>query len=321
MKRYLGFIILLSACSLFAADHTEQYDEIYKRPVILDQKELSELRKTSEIVLIPGIVSESFIWSDHRGSLDFSVLFRDYFGAQLSHYKKLGLPVTRLPGSSKSVAETISQINKKISELAVKNKKAIFVTHSLGGLALLDWMMEQEAETLKTVKAIVFLQAPFFGSPMASVYFENPYYARTILGPIVPFLNVSEETVKYLSVEERQKTMANYEWRLPEVLSGIRVVTLSGVSLEGRSIFRPSLDIIGHGCLTYFLGKCRTKEIFEGPLDDSDGMVPFNSSKLEDYDFVKLENVDHGETVLEMPFNNINRVRMTDTLLKMVIAD
>lgn len=320
MIQALLVLLAFTSSLLIASDQTNLYNEIYKQNVILNSAEVQSL-KNSEIVLIPGIVSETFIWEDHRSTMDFSILFKDYFGAQLSHYKKLGLSVTRLKGSSKSVKETIQQIDDKIKELASKNKKAVFVTHSLGGLALLDWMMEQSKDTLSAIRSIVFLQAPFFGSPMASVYFENPYYARTILGPIVPFINASEETIKYLSIEERQKTMAGYEGRLNDALSGISIVTMSGVSLNGASIFRPSLNIIAHGCVTYIFSKCRSKEIFEGPHDDSDGMVSFNSSKLEDYNFVRIENVDHGETVLQMPFNNIDRAHMTDALIKMTLKD
>jgi hypothetical protein len=320
MMKFFFALILISSNIAFGANITARYEKIYKQTVILNSADVQSLKNT-EIVLIPGIVSETFIWSDHRSHADFSILFKDYFGAQFSHYKKLGISVTRLKGSSKSVKETIQQIDEKIKELNEKNKKAVFVTHSLGGLALLDWMMEQPKETLSTIRSIVFLQAPFFGSPMASVYFENPYYARTILGPIVPFFNTSEETIKYLSVEERQRTMVEYKWRLNDVLSGISVVTMSGVSLDGASIFRPSLNIMAHGCVTYIFSKCRSQEIFEGPLDDSDGMVPFNNSKLENYDFVRIENVDHGETVLQMPFNNIDRVHMTDALIRMTLKD
>jgi predicted alpha/beta hydrolase family esterase len=319
MKAFLT-LILIATNFAFAADITARYAKIYKQDVILNSAEIQSL-KNAEIVLIPGIVSESFIWSDHRGTLDFSLLFKDYFGAQLAHYKKLGVSVSRLKGSSKSVKETISQIEDKIKELSSKNKKAIFVTHSLGGLALLDWMMEQDKGTLETIRSIVFLQAPFYGSPVATVYFQNSYYARTILGPITPFFNTSEETIKYLSVEKRQKAMADYESRLDEVFEGISVLTMSGVSLNAPSLFMPSLNIIGHGCVTYLFGNCRTREIFKGPLDDSDGMVPFNNSKLENYDFVRIENVDHGETVLQMPFNNIDRVHMTDALIKMTLKD
>lgn len=304
------FTLLFSLSALFAADQTEVFNELYRKTIVLPEN-----LKQKEIILVPGIVSESFYWSDNRSVLDFAFIFQNYFGAQLKHYKKAGIPVTRLWASSKSVQETIHEIDLKMDEVSASGKKAIFITHSLGGLALLDWLMQGPASK-ENVEAIIFIQSPFFGSPVASVYFENPYLARTLLGPIMPFVNTSEETVKYLSVEDSTKRMENFN---ANVLKNIRVITAGGVSQNSPSIFRPSLNLMAHGCVTWVFDACRSKTIFKGPYSDSDGMVPFEHSKLADVDFVKLGNVDHGETVLQMPFNNIDRVKMTDTLLRMVI--
>jgi hypothetical protein len=80
-----------------------------------------------------------------------------------------------------------------------------------------------------------------------------------------------------------------------------------------------SINIIGNGCVTVIRGKCRSKQIYSGPFDDSDGMVPLLSSKLEGVDSIVLEGVDHGETVLAMPYKNIDKVKMTDTSLKLLL--
>ena len=98
--RHMKLVFLLGLLSLssFASDLTDAFIANYKKEIILSKNDREKL-KNSEIVLIPGIVSESFIWSDKRGVLDFSLLFKDYFGAQLSHYKKLNFPVTRLKAS------------------------------------------------------------------------------------------------------------------------------------------------------------------------------------------------------------------------------
>lgn len=302
--------LFLSLSSVFASDKSEEFHELYQKEIILP-----ESLKQKEIILIPGIVAESFYWSDNRSVLDFAFVFKNYFGAQQTHYKKAGIPVTRLWASSKSVLETVHEIDEKMKDVAAKGRKAIFITHSLGGLALLDWLMK-ETETKELVESIVFIQSPFYGSPVASLYFENPYLARTLLGPIMPFVHTSEETVKYLSVEESTKRMQNYK---PDLLKNIRVITFGGVSLTSSSIFRPSLNLMGHGCISWMFSDCRSKVIYNGPYSDSDGMVPFKHSKLEGIDFVKLKNVDHGETVLQMPFNSIDRVKLTNTLLKMVL--
>ncbi|MFP5386712.1 MAG: hypothetical protein ACLGHN_11575 [Bacteriovoracia bacterium] len=299
----LYVLVLLYAPLLLAVDKSGLFSSIYHQEIILENSDLEALSDI-EIVLIPGIISETF---------------SGYFGAQHFHYEKLGLKASRLEASSKSVEETIEKIDEKVRRIKKAGRKVLFISHSLGGLALVDWMMKQDEKSLKIIKGIAFIQSPFFGAPVATVYLENPYYARTLLGPILPFFNTSIETIKYLSVEERRERMKSYLPRLQKLLKSIPVITAGGVSLKHPSIFLPSLNVIGYGCLTYVKQKCLSKKVFKGPFDDSDGMVPFESSKLPFLDFVKLEGVDHGETVLPMPFMSIDRVKMTDVLLKMLL--
>ncbi len=59
--------------------------------------------------------------------------------------------------------------------------------------------------------------------------------------------------------------------------------------------------------------------LYEGPFDQSDGMVPLESSKLPGVDFVTLSHVDHGETIVNVPFNSLSKSRMTRSLLKMLL--
>lgn len=312
----LAFLLILLSFSSLATDLTGLFESTYQKDKILSEADLKKLSE-AEIVLIPGIVSESFIWSDKRGVLDFSLLFKDYFGSQLKHYKKLKLDVSRLKASSKSVKETTLELDKKFSELKKKNKKAYFITHSLGGLVLLDYLADNNVQD--HVAGIIFIQSPFYGAPVASIYFENPYYARTLLGPIIPFFNTSEETIKYLSLDERKNRMSEIEGNLSEILRDIPVVTSGGLALEYKSLFRPSLNIMGYGCITFFSGSCRSRILYSGPYEDSDGMVPYSSTLLPKVDSVKLYGVDHGETVLNLPYETLKRTRLTDALLKLIL--
>lgn len=309
-------LLILLSFSSFATDLTSSFESHYMKDKVLSRADIQKLSE-SQIVLIPGIVSESFIWSDTRGVFDFSLLFKDYFGAQLKHYKNLKLDVTRLKASSKSVQETALELDKKFSELKKKNKKAYFITHSLGGLVLLDYLANNQVQDL--VAGIVFIQSPFYGAPVASIYFENPYYARTLLGPIIPFFNTSEETIRYLSLDERQKRMEETEGNLSGILRNIPVVTSGGLALNYKSLFRPSLNIMGYGCITFLNGSCYSRTLYPGPYEDSDGMVPFSSTLLPHVDSVKLRGVDHGETVLNLPYETLKRTRLTDALLKLIL--
>jgi triacylglycerol lipase len=307
-------LIILFSISSFAADLTHEYQANYGSS--LTKEELQNFMDT-EIVLVPGIGSETFIWEDHRGVLDFSFLFKDSFGAQLSHYRKLGIPTRRLWASSFSVQETVDEVAATVEELRQKNKKVLFISHSLGGLALLDYLIGQE--NFENIQGILFLQSPFYGSPIASLYFQNPYFARSILGPVLSFVNTSEDSIEYLSLEARIQKMTDHKDKIARILSTLPVLTMSGTILHHKSLMGPSRNVMGYGCVTYLRGRCRSQKIFNGPYSDSDGMVPLESSKLPGTDFVVVDGVDHGETMQAMPYKSVNRVKLTDALMKILI--
>lgn len=300
----------------FASDTTDRFLDLYSNDSDLNSTEIAKLSKT-EIVLIPGIGSESFIWDDARGVVDVSFIFKNYFGAQLAHYKKLGIPTRRLWASSFSVQETIDEIGKTLDELKKKNRQALFITHSLGGLALLDYLIAHDDHS--AVKGIIFFQSPFYGSPIASTYFKNPYFVKTILGPMIPFLNFSPKTIRYLTMETRSLLMAKNQLRIGEITRTIPAITLHGKSFHHESLMRPTINIIGRGCVMSIRNRCLSARIFEGPYDDSDGMVPAESSKLPHVDYIGLEGIDHGETVLAMPGKSFDRVKLTDVSLKILL--
>jgi triacylglycerol lipase len=306
--------LLFLSFSAFGADLSELYQANYGQS--LTQAELQKLANT-EIVLIPGIGSETFIWEDTRGVLDLSLLFKNSFGAQLSHYRKLGLPTRRLWASSYSVQETIEEIAMTVEEIRSKNKKVLFISHSLGGLALLDYLASQT--DFSHIQGILFLQSPFYGSPIASIYFKNPYFASSLLGPMLPYLNASEDSVEYLSLENRNKVMEKKKVEIQNALSSIPAITLGTTTLGHKSLMEPAVNIIGHGCLVLFRGKCRSRKLFEGPYSNSDGMVPLESSKLPGIDHIVVDRVDHGETMQAMPYKNIDRVKLTDAALKILL--
>lgn len=318
MKLVILSLLLLQSLNLHAVDRTREYESHLKRKQILTQANLSTL-KNVDLVLVPGIVAESFIWDDNRSTIDLSLLFKEYFGAQLEHYKNLKLNVERLKTSSRSVRETMGYLDDKLIDLRNRNRPVIFITHSLGGLVLLDWINKLDANARKLIRGVVFIQSPFYGSPAADVYLENPYFIRMLLGPIIPFINTSEETIKYLSVKKRTSLMETLESRIPRILKNIKAVTAGGAALNDESIFRPTLNLIAYGCLAHVYGSCRDKILFEGPYDDSDGLVGFSSSQLPGIDSVGLLNVDHGEPILQMPYSDVDRVRLTDALLKLIL--
>jgi predicted alpha/beta hydrolase family esterase len=301
------FLLLLSF-PIFARELTEDFKRYYQEDGF-SPEEMS-LLKSQEIILIPGIMSETFIASDVRSRIDLSFFTKDYFGNHLRYLKKNGITVRRLKASSASVLETRNEIEEV---LKTSTKPLIFFTHSLGGMALLDHLLEKSEHWLR-ISGIIFMQSPFRGAPVASVVRMHPRLER-----IFPIVHTSPEVVKYLSMEERKDFVTRNQNTIAELTGKIRIITVGGIANGYRSIFAPSVSLIRTGCLETAWGRCLGPRLFGGPYDLSDGMVPFEGSKLPDTDFVRLMGVDHGETVVNAPHKSLNHKRLTSALLKLLL--
>jgi len=64
---------------------------------------------------------------------------------------------------------------------------------------------------------------------MATVYMSNPYLVKYWMRPILPFFNVSDATISYLSVHDRLLYMARNAAQIQEIISKIPVLTASGI--------------------------------------------------------------------------------------------
>lgn len=300
----------------FTKNLTDEYRFSYNQNRGLSVAEVSSLKRT-QIVLIPGILAESFIEEDRSAAIDFSKWTKDYFSSQESHLRnKYQLDVKRLATSSFYVEVTKNNIKKAFVTNYLQNKKTFFITHSLGGLVLLDTLIEFDERFRKYVQGIIFLQSPFYGSPVASVYLEYPFATS-----ILPFLNASEETIQYLSPAAREVVMQTNHETINGLRKSIPMLTVSGIANNYKSLLKPSMDLIKYGCLHHALKRCLTPILYQGPYEDSDGMVPLKSSRIENVDFVELSGVDHAETVLDFPFSNVKKKEMTEVLMQLILKE
>lgn len=312
------FLIIFLGLRLLAADLSSSFTNLYSPNVTLNLEE-QELIRRFDIYLVPGILSESFLQGDKRSFLNFSTLTKDYFSVQQEFLRaKYNLPTQRLSSSSRSVAEIKSNIHRALENSRRLKRKALFITHSLGGLALLEELLQNESSQ-RSVAGVVFLQSPFKGTPIADLYFENPYYLSSLIKPILPFLNTSEDTIDYLRITTRLHFMSAQKDKIARLLTKVPVLTVGSVVNSRTSLFKPAVDILGSGCVKAGFGLCLSRTLYRGPYEQSDGMVPFSSSLLETADYVRLEGVDHGETVVSIPFENYSKEVTTVVLLKLLL--
>ena len=164
--------------------------------------ELSKLKNT-RIVLVPGILSETFLSQDDRSRVDLSIFTKDYFNAQKYYFdKKYNLDIVRIKSSSNSLEEIKTNIDFILKQTIKEQKKVLFITHSLGGIALMDYFINHH-DNFNHIVGNIFLQSPFRGTPIANVYKDNRLFLRSILRPILPFLNANEKVADHLEPELR----------------------------------------------------------------------------------------------------------------------
>lgn len=316
MKFLIPFLLLIMTSLAAARDLTPAFKSFIDETEVLSSRDMDFL-KNVELIFVPGILAEALIQSDRSAPWDFTLITKDYFGEQLTHFEKLGLTVSRLPTSSASVKMTVANIQKALKRAKENDRKVIFITHSLGGLAMLDFLFGNGID--KSILGIAFLQSPFYGTGVASVYLNSPKVFVDWLNPILPFLNVSLETIDYLSLKTRKKIMKGYEKDLARLPKSLPVLTLGGSANGHASSFAPGLDLMEYGCFIATHGICLSPKVFKGPYDKSDGLVPLQSTFLPGVDSVVLPGVDHGEIIINVPFKDYDPSKLTEVSLKLLL--
>lgn len=319
LRTLLYFSFILSCVTLQAAtDLSPLFKQVNNQSRSLSYEEQRTLRGY-DIYFIPGILAESFIGGDKRSLVHLDYVTQEYFSFQLSLLnKKYNIPAQRLSVSSKNVAETRSNIRQVVAQAARNNRKVLFISHSLGGIALLEETIENPA-LQKDIAGIVFMQSPFYGSPLSNIVMEPAYGLKYLLAPLFPYVNLSEATLTYVGVEARTRFMQEHAGDISHLINTVPLFTFSTSVESDRSIFKPLIDILGSGCLKSFRGNCITNVFFEGPYDKNDGLIPLQSSFLGNADFVTLDGVDHAEIILDIPFENYSKEHLTTTLLRLLL--
>lgn len=312
-------LLTLSFASMARTDLSYRFKQILDQKKEFTKQELSILKKY-DIFFIPGIFAESLIREDRRSRVDFSIITKDYFDEQIKLLQnKYKLRAFRLSISSYNVEETQNNIRNAVAQAAANNRKVILVSHSLGGLALLEELV-QNPGIQEHIGGIAFLQSPFYGSYMGDVLINPPYHLERVLHPLLPYLNISMDTIEYVSPKSRTDFMNNHQQEIAKLIRKVPLYTFSSKAKANESIFKPFIDIMSDGCFKGVHLGCISDVFYQGPYDDSDGLIPVKSSFIPGADFVFMENIDHGEIILKLPFEDYEKEHLTTSWLRMLIG-
>lgn len=297
-KFFIFSLLLVLTFNVGATDISSSYKKIYSEqenpltPVDL------ELLKQFEIIFINGVASEFFL---QEFIPNFSWATTEYFSASLNELERLGLNPKRVAPSSFNLEEARADIASIFKSKMPQRKPRLILTHSLGGLLLLEHLVANP-EHQKFTAGIIFIQGPFLGSPIAELVRSVPL-----------------QMANYLSVSTRKKYMEEHKQEISDLFLRLPAITVASIANGFQSIFAPTINLMKYGCVARLGGKCITPRLYRGPYTDSDGMVPVKSSRVANTDHINLRAVDHGETVMNLPFQSVRKSQMTTALLKLLI--
>lgn len=314
----LSIGLLLSAQVKAVTNLSAKFETILQQEAPLSAQEVNRLKKY-DIYFIPGILAESLIAGDDRSILDVTLITRDYFGKSLDVLtKKYQLNARRIKTSSGNVRETQVAINDALNSSRRNGRKAILVSHSLGGLALIEELI-LNPKIQNDIAGIAFLQSPFQGTALSGILLNPPYELEKYLHPILPLVNISEETLHFVGEHVRRSFMKKHQQEIGQLVKNIPLYTFTGIAPANKSVFRPFIDILEAGCVRV-KNKCVTEVFYSGPYEKSDGLIPFKSSFIPGADYVIMQDVDHGEIILNLPFTDYKKEHMTTSWLKLLLT-
>ena len=227
--------------------------------------------------------------------------FAHSFDDEKKWLKEAGIAYESLPTQSQQIPEiNVPVLTKAIAD---SKKPVIFLSHSRGGLDVLQTLLSIDEDLLSKVRGWVALQAPFQGTPMADEVLRHSKVKRLVTAALRK-IGGSIDSVISMSTAHRKRFMADRELEIKAIMARVPMISFSSWKTNNKN----KLDT--------------TYEVQRNYLEDlgyqTDGLVPWQSEIIPGVGFVFQLGVDHPSTVGKQPFLHFDRVRMTQALLKIL---
>lgn len=281
--------------SEFGQDITHHYHDVVEGP--LEEKFIEELKDLQQykIILIPGFLSENLIklkdwipWANPK--------WGEYFDDQMRLFKKHNISHFRLVPETENDSSLNAQTILNEPEIMKSDRPLIFITHSKGGNDLLEAMLKSKELRQKTAGWIP-IQAPFFGTPVASKLSSGVWngLSNFILEQI---LQGSHGVMKTLSENYRFNYMLENHQEINKLNKQISIISFTSTQEDNPNRF----DTLFETVRFLFMKDIR-----------SDGLVPTDSQFLPHSDYIFLNDVDHVMPVKDIPLLDLTFDRSSFT--------
>lgn len=229
---------------------------------------------------------------------DFQQTGRGTFETQMKLLRHEGVPVSYLATETQLPPEANSAA--LLTAVAASDRPIIFVTHSRGGLDVLEALLQSGDETISKIKGWIALQAPFHGTPLADIFIQYPAL-RWIADESVIRLGGNLDSIKSMSTKYRENYLDEALANISSLINQIPMISVVSWKPNGPGI--DSIFEISRNLMEY-LG-------FE-----NDGVVPWKSGILPGSEFIILRGIDHRALVHRMTI--LDQSRITMSLIQML---
>jgi pimeloyl-ACP methyl ester carboxylesterase len=225
----------------------------------------------------------------------FSQAAPTYFDPNMQALKDAGLQIGSVPVNTvDGVEHNAKVVADTVKKYAAEGKKVVLIGHSMGGLDA-SAAIAMYPEIKNDVRALVTIQSPYGGSPMAHDFLEIPGL-KAIGGAVIQDVFGGQvECATDLTYASRQAFLEKYP--MP---AGIPTVCMASSKLSPLSPFFSTAEYMK---ARYGL--------------DTDGMVSAKDAFIPGAQTVTLSGLDHGDSTIQ-PINPFLHYKPGDLTMSLV---
>ncbi len=296
-------LLVLFSTNLWSSDLSRKY---LLSKVLTTKNEISELQKY-KILLIPGVLAQSFISNSHN-QIKLNVLFDDAFKEQTNLFENLNIDYEFLKLESENSPEKNAKVI--IEAIELSKTPVIIYSHSKGGLDVLEALRENP-KLMNKIHGWATIQSPFWGAPVATGFNGNTVLRNTSTR-LFEWMGGDAGGMTSLTIEERNVYMNSSEIKnlLTQINSKMRYINFASFKTNTFGLDTPL-------------------ELFRNYTDlmsgKNDGVVPLDSALMTkhgiDIDYIIESEVDHLMTMTRFRLDNkqYNQQAHTIAILKMLL--
>lgn len=244
-------------------------------------------------IFIPGIFAGTV-----------SKLFGPYFKDQISVLGSMGIRSEIAPIFQEQKRELLRlELITYLTNICEKEQEVVVITHSKGGVDILDTLI-YAPNLVGKIKKVITIQAPYYGSPIAKILTNKSirYLSKNLINKIY---KGEIDSLDELTPEYRKKYMEHYKDEINQLLKKVKFYNFASYkkvkTFEFSSVLKPTIHLMNSNY-----------------KQKSDGLVPLESALLESCEHIIFEDLDHASAVVPKKISDFNKDEFNKKLIEVI---